>query len=278
VPQAISLDHVGFIIPDLAAAHERFSALGFTLTARADHTRKTPDGRTVSAGSAQHSVMFDTGYVELMQITDPGAGHQLTPAIDARYGLHVLALGASDAQAWHARCEREQVPVGPIMDWSRQVSTPERSGLARFRYFDSPWKPSDPSYICWVQHMTPELVRSPSLLRHANTARALDGIVYAGPGPAIASWAHRLLASGATQRMGAASGSLSLDEQSVRLQEDNNLPDVRPVALQIDVSDLSAFLRCAQASGCPTRVCPDGSVSVDPGADFGLRLDARQRR
>lgn len=269
----INLDHVGFIIPDLTAAHVLFASLGFSLTARADHTRKTPDGQTVSAGSAQHSVMFDRGYIELMQITDPAAGHQLTPAIHARFGLHVLALGAPDAQGWHAQCVSQGLSVGPLMDWSRTVTTPERSGLARFRYFDSPWQASDPSYICWVQHMTPELVRTPSMLGHANTTRSLDGIVYAGPSAALAQWSHRLQSSGASP--GPQASALGLAGQLIVLHADDSLSSVRPVALQLGVSDLGAFGRCARASGQPVQPMDGGGLRVDLGPDFGLQLEAR---
>lgn len=269
----IDLDHVGFIIADLGAAQALFTRLGFSLTVRADHTRTTLDGRTVSAGSAQHSIMFETGYVELMQITDPAAGHQLTPAIHARYGLHVLALGAPDAQAWHAQCGRDGLAVGPLMDWSREVRTDARSGLARFRYFDSPWQATDPSYICWVQHLTPELVRSPSQLLHANTANRLAGIAYAGPAPALADWSRRLQASGA--RLGADATVLDLDGQCVSLRHDPTLATVLPVALLLEVRDLAAFERSARAAGRPITGDASEAIVVDLGPDYGLRLEAR---
>lgn len=272
-PPSISLDHVGFILPDLVAARQLFADLGFTLTARADHTRKTADGRTVSAGSAQHSVMLDTGYIELMQITDPDAGHQLTPAIRVRHGLHVLALGTSDAAAWHARCAREGLATGALMDWSREVRTDERSGLARFRYFDSPWQPSDPSYICWVEHLTPDLVRSPALVRHANTATGLAGLAYAGPADGLAAWSQRLRASGAIA--GTHPGVLDLHGQIVRLDTDDRLDVVRPSALLLEVQDLAAFERSARASGLPLRTDLAGCVKVDLPADHGLTLEAR---
>ena len=271
-PPRIDLDHVGFIIPDLNAAQRLFAALGFTLTARADHTRRTPDGRTVSAGSAQHSVMFDTGYIELMQITDPAVGHQLTPAIHARFGLHVLALGASDATAWHARCAVEGLATGPLMDWSREVRTDERSGLARFRYFDSPWQPGDPSYICWVQHLTPELVRSSSLVRHANTATRLTGIAYSGAAAGLAEWSRRLQGSGA--QAGAQAGVLELQGQRVRLDTDERRPAVLPSALLLEVHDLAVFERSVRASGMPVQVTA-GCVTVELGPEYGLALEAR---
>ena len=214
----IDLDHIGFIVEDLVAARAFFSGLGFTLTQRADHTRTNAQGEKVSAGSSQHSIMFDVGYIELMQITDPQAGHQLTPAIHERYGMHVLALGTRDARSWHAQCLRNGIAPRDVMDWSRQVETPERSGMARFLYFDAPWQASDPSYLCWVQHATPELVRSPSLLQHANSARALRVLHYAGPAVPLAAWSARLQRAGARASHDGQSGRLTLGPSAIDLE------------------------------------------------------------
>ena len=123
----VGLDHVGFIVDDLEEARALFAALGFTLTPRADHTRRNAAGEVIPAGSSQHSAMFDDGYIELMQITDPDAGHQLTPAMRERFGLHVVAFGTSDAPVCHAARQRAGLSVGAVMDWSRPVKTAERA-------------------------------------------------------------------------------------------------------------------------------------------------------
>jgi hypothetical protein len=226
------LDHVGFIIQDLTASFELFKELGFTLTERADHTRTNAQGEKVSAGSSQHSIMLGTGYIELMQITDRQAGHQLTPAMDERYGLHVLALGTSDAQSCHQQCA--DLSPGPVMDWSRQVSTPERSGLAQFRYFDAPWNATEPSYVCWVEQVTPDLVRSPSLLQHPNCALALAGLSYSGAELPLQAWSKRLQQAGAKPAGGR---RLSLGRSWIELETPGTGPAL-PSALTLAFSSL----------------------------------------
>jgi catechol 2,3-dioxygenase-like lactoylglutathione lyase family enzyme len=268
-PSTVGLDHVGFIVADLAQSHRLFSDLGFTLTPRADHTRTTPQGQVVPAGSAQHSIMLDAGYIELMQITDPQAGHQLTPATAERYGLHVLALAVADAAAWHADCLRRQLPVGPLLDWSRPVRTPEREGLARFCFFDAPWQARDPSYLCWVQHLTPELVRSPSLLAHANQAQALTGVTYSGPRAGLQAWGRRLLGAGARPpKDGSGLGRLCLQGADLTLTEDADSAVVRPSALVVSFNDLLPLQQRAQALGLPCHALP--------GPATGCRIDLRQ--
>jgi catechol 2,3-dioxygenase-like lactoylglutathione lyase family enzyme len=253
----IFLDHVGFIVEDLPASRALFAGLGFTLTERADHTRTNAQGEKVSAGSSQHSIMLGTGYIELMQITDRQAGHQLTPAIDERYGLHVLALGAGDAQACHQQVAG--LKPGPIMDWARPVSTPERSGLARFRYFDAPWTASDPSYICWVEQVTPELVRSPSLLRHANGAQALAGLSYSGAESALQAWSERLQQAGAQPTGG---GRLSLGPSWIAL-ESSGTGSALPSALTLvfsslhDLSQRAERLQLRRLHDSPERLSLD---------------------
>ena len=268
-PSPIGLDHVGFIIPDLANSHALFTDLGFTLTARADHTRTNPQGQVVSAGSSQHSIMLKSGYVELMQITDPMAGHQLTPALKVRYGLHVLALATPDAGVWHADCLRRQLRVGPLLDWSRPVKTPECEGLARFCFFDAPWQAEDPSYICWVQHLTPELVRSPSLLAHPNQAQALLGVTYGGPLDGLQGWGRRLQTSGATPPDdGSGLGLWHLTDAGLTLNVDADIQTVRPMALTMSFESLDPIVQRAQVLGLSCHSL-QGTVT-------GCRIDLRQ--
>jgi len=190
----VTLDHVGFIVPDLNACATLISDLGFTLTARAEHMRTLPSGETVSAGSAQRSVMLAQGYVEFMEVFDPAAGHMLAAAGSDRFGLHILALATPDALASHADALRGGAAVGPVMDWSRPLDPSGAGDVARFRFFGATdWTPDAPSYLCWVQHLTPELLRPAALVQHANGALALEAVRYGGdPG-----WDRKLRAAGA---------------------------------------------------------------------------------
>jgi hypothetical protein len=220
--------------------------------------------------------MFEVGYIELMQITDAQAGHQLTPAIDERYGLHVLALGCADARAWHAQCLQNALAVRPVMDWSRPVRTPERSGLARFAYFDAPWQPSDPSYVCWVQHVTPELVRSPSLLRHPNGARALRTLHYEGGADELAQWAAVLQASGAQAATAAPGGAMTLQlgPSAIDLQPIAQRQRVLPSALTLEFSSLEDIERRADRLQLPRLHHSAERLSLDLRAACGLVLHA----
>ena len=237
----LHLDHVGFIVRDLEAAADLLTQLGFTLTARADHTRTDERGVAVPAGSSQRSVMLHNGYIEFMQITDPLAGHQLASAPSVRFGLHILAFGTEDAKACHEWCEAQSLDVGPVLRWSRPVNEGGVQGLARFAYFGAAWEPRDPSYLCWVQHVTPELMRPAPLLGHPNTALAVREVHYEGPRERTGPWVSRLQAAGARFADGDVSGAnLELPNARIRVGFDDSVDSVTPSALLLEFADCAA--------------------------------------
>jgi len=265
-PLDLALDHVGLIVPDLEAARALWSDLGFTLTTRADHTRTGPDGRKVPAGSAQHSVMLQQGYIELMQITDVNAGHPLTPAMQQRFGLHILALATDNPPATHAALAARGCTLSPVMDWSRAIEEGPVRGLARFQFFDTPWQASDASYVCWVRHMTPELMRPPALLVHANGALALEGLIYEGGAADGARWRERLQA-------------LALRPESVGIQIHAAFLEgkVLPTALGLRLRDRQGLeTLAARARQC--GLAPEmhaGVLRLNLGPRCPIRIEAR---
>lgn len=271
----IHLDHVGFIVPDLAAASQLVMQLGFNQTLRADHTRTDELGQLVSAGSSQHSIMLENGYIELMQITDPAKGHQLAAAPTVRFGLHILALGTADAVACHAFCQSRGVAVGSLLRWARPVREADAGGMARFAYFGSAWSPNDPSYVCWVQHLTPELMRPPQLLRHDNSALSLVGVQYRGPRQLAMRWRDQLVAAGAlpfdaATTPGSDEIKLRLPNASITICVDEHLPFVMPHALVLEFSDCAALLANCEKLGMAVQRLADGAFSADLTQALGM--------
>lgn len=272
----VVLDHIGFIIPDLKVISAFMAQLGFTLTTRADHTRTAADGSLVSTGSAQHSIMLRNGYIELMQITDPAAGHQLARAPTVRYGLHVLAFGTLNADACHAQRLHDGVAAGPVMLWAREIHETGARGLAKFAYFGAAWDVHDPSYMCWVEHRTPELLRTPQLLQHANSALDLGELQYRGPRRPAESWADRFIAAGARLAQRDESGiTLALPNARVRVSFDDTLPSVTPTALVMEFSDTGWMRQCCTQRGIALRELDQGGLDVDLVAQLGLHLICR---
>ena len=269
--QSLFLDHVGLIVPDLERSCELLERLGFRQTRRADHTRSDERGETVPAGSAQRSIMLQQGYIETMQITDRLAGHPLTAAAAQRTGLHILALGTMDASAIHADLARRGLTLSPLRDWSRPVREDAVTGLAEFRFFDTPWAAGDPSYVCWVQHRTPELMRPTQLLQHPNGALALRAVHYCGPAAAAAIWVGQLQSAGA--RLSArdtTSTTLALSHGEITVRADDSAAALLPRAISVLFADLDAMRqRCVAAGQQLTHASAD-RFELDLRAELGL--------
>jgi len=262
VDATVHLDHVGFIVRDLATSARLAEQLGFTLTARADHSRTDAHGRSVPAGSSQHSIMLRSGYVELMQITDPQAGHQLANAPTVRHGLHIVAFGTTDAVACHARRLQDGVQVGPVLYWSRPVHEHDLQGMAQFAYFGSQWTAQDPSYLCWVEHRTPQLLRNERL--HSHGAHTLDAIVYAGPAEPARRWGDQLVAAGAScHETTSALWQLRLPNASITIRVDPHLPAVLPQALVFGGADTQWLRARCDSLGLHCNASAGGALDID---------------
>ena len=272
----VHFDHAGFIVEDLQATSHFMGQLGFTQTVRADHTRVNARGERESAGSSQHCIMLRQGYIELMQITDASRGHQLASAPGVRYGLHLLGLGTADADACHAACVRNGVEVGDVLHWTRPVKEDGLQGTAQFAYFGSAWQPEDPGYVFWVQHHTPELLRSPTLVTHANGATGLTGLVYRGPPNLARAWGAQLQAAGLRLERDNAEGlALSLPGLRVQVGFDEAAERVLPVALEMDFDDCAVLqARCAQL-GVAFAPLPGGGLDLNLVAQTGLHWIGR---
>lgn len=264
-----SLDHVGFIVRDLARTAEVMQALGFVLTERAEHTRVAADGKVVSAGSAQRSLMLREGYIEFMEIFDPAAGHMLAAAPQVRHGMHILAIGTEDAHGAHELCGTRGVKTSSVMEWSRQARE-SGDAVLRFRFFGADWQPKDPSYLCWVQHLTPELLRPRPLLSHGNGADSLLGVGFRG-GPAfLAEWARCLTAGGAEALKSNEQGlELRLGQARIALVPGNEPDPVVPEHLTLAARSLAVLHRAANSVGVESKL-ENGAIWLDLRQTLGM--------
>jgi catechol 2,3-dioxygenase-like lactoylglutathione lyase family enzyme len=180
----LNIDHVGFGVRNLPAAAQRFRQLGFTLTTYSEHTKRGLDGKPVPAGSGQYSAMFESGYIELLGISDPSAKHFLADRIGRYTGLHHLLFGVDDPDAASRALRHRGVLAGEPTDWERPVAQPDgTNALARFRFFALPMESTPEGLVAAVRQLTPDVVRPTGTLKHANTAVALAGVVILSANP-----------------------------------------------------------------------------------------------
>jgi hypothetical protein len=163
------IDHVIIGVRDLERARLGWSRLGFTLS---------PRGRHIGQGTANYCIMFPSDYLELLGIVDPNDFVQRLDAfLVRREGAMATAFAPTGApeEVRSALLGLQLHPSEP-RPLGRQLELPEGIVVPRFSLLSLPQEetPGLDSFIC--AHLTPELMRRPEWLIHANGARGLKGI------------------------------------------------------------------------------------------------------
>jgi hypothetical protein len=163
------IDHVIVGVRDLERARLGWVRLGFTLS---------PRGRHIGQGTANYCIMFPSDYVELLGIVDPNDFVQHLDAFLARReGLMAVAFAPTlPTQAVQAALIGLQLHPSEPRPLGRRLELPEGTVIPRFTLLSLPpdETPGLDSFIC--AHLTPELMRQPQWLDHANGAVGLKRV------------------------------------------------------------------------------------------------------
>jgi catechol 2,3-dioxygenase-like lactoylglutathione lyase family enzyme len=162
------IDHTLVGVRDLEAARSTWETLGFTLT---------PRGRHIGWGTGNYCIMLECGYVELLGVVDPSQFlNNLDGFLKKREGLMALAFGTDNP----AQCAEDLKESGVVFEGpkglKRKLEMPEGEVLPEFEllYLDREATPGLNAFI--THHLTPELIRRPEWLRHANRAKRLRSV------------------------------------------------------------------------------------------------------
>jgi hypothetical protein len=163
------LDHVIVGVRDLEGARAGWMRLGFT---------STPRGRHLGQGTANYCVMFAADYVELLGLVERDAESlRLDAFLARREGPMAAAFALAEApEAVHRRLFDLDLRPSPPRALDRRIELPEGPVVPRFSLISLPPEQT-PGLDCFLcGHLTPELMRRPEWLVHANGAVALKGI------------------------------------------------------------------------------------------------------
>lgn len=182
VAHLTGIDHTLIGVRDLDSARAVWQGLGFTVS---------PRGRHIGWGTANYCIMLEEGYVELLGIVDPSQfTNNLDKVLESREGMFALAFASDDADRLAQELAAAGLhPDGP-KDLKRYLELPDGDVLPAFKLLHLP--PQETlelrAFIC--QHLTPDLIRRPEWLSHANGARRLVAVTICSDHPADAGFGY----------------------------------------------------------------------------------------
>jgi len=157
-------DHALIGVNDLEAAKLAYERLGFTAC---------PRGRHIGWGTANYCIMFEDDYLELLGIVDAS---QFTNNLDVFLkengeGLLGMAFAGPDADKTYQVLK--DLGAQPPKDLSRLLELPEGTVEPRFKLVHVPAEATPGLRGFFCQHLTPEMMRRPEWLIHANGSTGL---------------------------------------------------------------------------------------------------------
>jgi hypothetical protein len=262
-------------IANLSAGAAAYQRLGFTLT---------PRGRHPSLGTANHTIMFEDDYLELITVLARSKLNERWAAIlDRGDGLGAMALAARDARAVRATLRSRGIAVPEVVDFERPVIIEGKSLGARFSVAHLPpdASPALPAFFC--QHHTRHLVWLPDFQRHPNGSHGVAGLVVAHRDPAALSAAYQRLLGSDAVTTHPASLELKLGRtlivepefvasrlgRAVGLRPDGG----DPVGLTVATRDLAGARRILAANAVPFAPFGRRSILVSPPFTHGVYLE-----
>jgi len=235
--EEVFLDHVAHMVPDLDAAAEDLTRLGFTVTPRTPQMTRDADGRLVPAGTANRCVMLPEGYIEVLTpVSDTPLARQMQAQIDRYVGLHLICFSAADPESARARLAREGFQPLPTVALRRGIALPDGGeGTLAFSVQRVPPGTMVEGRVQYVTHHTPDLLWQPRWLDHANGATALREVVVVVADPDEAAERYARFTGRASKAEGAGRQVLPLDRGRVVLLSSAawraEFPGIEPPAL-----------------------------------------------
>ncbi len=238
-----AFDHALIGVADLEAARVAYERLGFTTC---------PRGKHIGWGTANYCIMFPDDYLELLGIVDAS---QFTNNLDSFLaghgeGLLGMCFASDDIDALGQRLR-----VKPT-DLKRLLELPDGTVEPRFRLLHPPAgaMPGLNGFFC--RHLTPELMRRPDWLVHANGATGIASATIAVQDVAAAAESYGRIFG-------------ELNENSLRIVQSDAAEGL--IELAVRVADADAAALCLRRNGVSFQEAAAG-LSIAPSEACGASL------
>ncbi|MFT5488206.1 MAG: hypothetical protein ACI9JL_000551 [Paracoccaceae bacterium] len=283
-PQAgqIFLDHVGWFVPDMAAAFGAFNRLGFPLTPFTVHMNEQPDGSRVPSGTANRCAMIRRGYLEVLTRV-PEVESAITAQMDAglaRYtGLHLIAFTVGDTDAATEKLREAGFAPEPPIALRRPMPLDNGGeGTAAFSVIRLPSDAMAEGRVQVLSQDTPDVVWQPSVTADENGLDMLSGLLICADDPEEAALRYERFtgkprqAQGKGFRIDLDRGRLTICDPAdcKRLLPGIDIPSMPFIAaVSIRSADIDATRAFLAVADVPLIGDKDGCVIVSPDAGMG---------
>jgi len=170
------LDHVVVMVDGIDAAEAAYRKLGFQVQPRGFHKK---------LGTANHLMIFDTDYFEILGIVeDTEFNAERRAWLKGGGGLANVALATDGADVAYEAFRAVGLNPDAPLSFDRAVEVAGRTELAKFRTVRIP-KDNMPVvgfFVC--EHQTPEFVYRSEWAAHPNGARGILGVTVIADQPA----------------------------------------------------------------------------------------------
>lgn len=176
----VFLDHIAHWVPDMDAAADAVTRLGFAMTPFTLHRNAVgPGAPVVPAGTGNRCIMLREGYLELLTPTaDTPVSAEVRTAIGRYTGLHLAAFACADAAAERERLSGAGFAVQPVVSLSRETATERGTGTLRFTVVRPQPGSLPEGRIQFLTHETPDLLWQERWMTHPNGAERLADVVF----------------------------------------------------------------------------------------------------
>lgn len=249
------IDHIVIAVGDLDRAAAAYRRLGFTLSPRALHS--------ASMGTANHTIMLQRDYFELLTVLTPTERNlRWRDALALGDGVAGLAVVPTSAPAARDAWSANGFSPGELVNFSRPVDRPDGSRMeARFEIVSLPKGSVPGASVFACAQLTRDAVWLPELMGHANTATAIRRLVVALPkiSEGAISWSKALpgarsavINGGIRLRLGSHVVDL-LGARMAARQYGLSRPPARPkaVAIEFAVADVGECRAALRRGGVP---------------------------
>lgn len=270
------IDHVMIVVPDLEKAGQAYARLGFDVQPRGIHK---------GLGTANHLMILDEDYIELLGVLEPMPNNLRYKEIGEQGGaLANVALGTDGADLAHAAWTRAGLNPEPIIAFDRGVEIDGKSERAAFRIVRLPHeaRPGVGLFVC--NHLTPQFVYRAEWRQHENGATGISHITIIAADPAKHRAAAEKVFGADAIRMGDGEMTVATGKAPFRYLtparfadrfpgHKPTLPGDHAAVMGIGVRDMEALKGCLMRNKVHIDETGDGRVLVPAAAAGNVLIE-----